>query len=261
MAGDGALLVKVLGSGTSHGVPMIACECAVCTSSDPHDRRTRPSVHLSFDGYGVLIDTSPELRLQCLACDVRRCDAVLFTHHHIDHIAGLDDLRRFNWLQNSTLPCYAHPDTIARLRQMFAYVFEHDPEYPSYKPRLELVPIDGPFELLGRTVVPIPLLHGRMPVLGFRIGRFAYCTDVSEIPPASWELLEGLDVLILDALRRRPHPTHFTLEQAVAAAERIGARRTYFTHVAHELPHAATNAELPPRMQLAHDGLIVRVDE
>ncbi len=253
--------VTVLGSGTSHGVPMIACDCAVCTSSDPRDRRTRPSVYLDFGARGILIDTSPELRLQCLACGVRRCDAVLYTHHHIDHIAGLDDLRRFNWLQeNATLPCFAREDTIARLRQMFAYVFEHDPEYPSYKPKLELVRIDGPFEVFGVRVTPLPLLHGKMPVLGFRIGRFAYCTDVSEIPPSSWELLEGLDVLILDALRRRAHPTHFSLDQAVEAARRIGAKRTYFTHIAHELPHAATNATLPAGMELAYDGLSFRVD-
>lgn len=249
----------MLGSGTSHGVPMIGCDCAVCTSVDPRDKRTRPSVYLRWNDGGVLIDTSPELRLQALACDVRRCDAVLYTHHHIDHIAGLDDLRRFNWIQKSKLPCYGSAETLARLRQMFAYVFDHDPEYQSHKPQIELSRIDGPLELLGRTVTPIPLLHGRMPVLGFRIGRFAYCTDVSEIPATSRPLLEGLDVLILDALRKRPHPTHFTLEQAVAAADRIGACRTFFTHIAHELGHAETNAELPAGMALAYDGLTIDV--
>ncbi len=249
------LRVTLLGSGTSHGVPMIGCDCAVCRSDDPRDRRSRPSAYLDFAGRGVLIDTAPELRLQCLACDIRRCDAVLYTHHHIDHVAGLDDLRRFNWLQKESLPCYGRPETLARLRQMFAYVFEHDREYPSYKPRIDLRAIDGPFEVCGVRVTPVPLLHGRMPVLGFRVGRFAYCTDVSEIPDASWPLLEGLDALVLGALRRRPHPTHFTIDQAVAAARRIGARRTYFTHIAHELGHAETNAGLPEGMALGHDGL------
>ncbi|MFO0973486.1 MAG: MBL fold metallo-hydrolase [Phycisphaerae bacterium] len=249
------LHVTVLGSGTSHGVPMIACDCAVCRSDDPRDRRMRTSVYLAYEGRGVLIDTAPELRLQCLACDVRRCDAVLYTHAHIDHIAGLDDLRRFNWLQNASLPLFADAATAARLRQMFAYVFDDDPDYPSHKPQLELRPIAGPFELFGRTITPVPLLHGALPVLGFRAGRFAYCTDVSEIPAGSWPLLADLDVLILDALRRRPHPTHFTLDQAVEVARRIGARQTYFTHIAHELPHAETNAALPANMALAHDGL------
>lgn len=184
-------------------------------------------------------------------------DAVLYTHHHIDHLAGLDDLRRFNWLQEAAIPCYGQPATLDRLRMIFSYVFEDDPEYPSAKPRLELREIDGPLTLEGRTITPIPLLHGRMPVLGFRVGDFAYCTDVSEIPKESWGLLLGLDVLILDALRKRPHPTHFNLEQAVDHARRIGARRTYFTHIAHELPHEATNRELPQGMALSHDGLVI----
>jgi phosphoribosyl 1,2-cyclic phosphate phosphodiesterase len=231
----------------------------VCTSADPHDRRTRPSIHIEYDGRGILVDAAPELRLQCVACGIRRCDSVLFTHHHIDHIAGLDDIRRFNWLQSETIPVYGQPVTLERLRQMFAYVFEHDPEYPSYKPKLDLRTIDGPLTLWERTILPVPLLHGRMPVLGFRVGRFAYCTDVSEIPTGSWPLLDGLDVLILDALRRRPHPTHFNLDQAVEAAKRIGARQTYFTHIAHELGHAETNAALPPGMALAYDGLVITV--
>lgn len=251
--------ITVLGSGTSHGVPMIACDCPVCTSSDPADHRSRPSIYIEYAGRGILVDTAPELRLQCLACDVRRCDAVLYTHHHIDHIAGLDDLRRFNWLQNAILPVFASADTAVRLREMFSYVFDHDPEYPSHKPQLDLREIAGPIDLFGRTIVPVPLLHGRMPVLGFRIGGFAYCTDVSEIPPQSWPLLAGLDVLILDALRHRPHPTHLTLAQAVDVAQRLAPRQTFFTHIAHELPHAATNAALPVGMALAHDGLRIQV--
>ncbi len=254
-----ALTITVLGSGTSHGVPMIACDCAVCTSSDPRDRRTRPSILIQYDSTTLLVDTSPELRLQCLANNVRRVDAVLYTHHHIDHLAGLDDLRRFNWLQKGPIPCYGQAATLERLRTMFAYVFEHDPEYPSAKPQLELRTIDGAISIGGRTITPIPLLHGKLPVMGFRAGDFAYCTDVSEIPAESWPLLKELDVLILDALRKRPHPTHFNLDQAVDHARRIGARRTYFTHMAHELPHEETNRELPEGMALSHDGLVIQI--
>lgn len=236
---------------------MIACDCPVCASDDPRDKRTRPSILIEYEGTSLLVDTSPELRLQCLANDVRRVDAVLYTHHHIDHIAGLDDLRRFNWVQDRALPCHGQPETLERLRAMFSYAFEDDPEYPSSKPRLNLVPIDGPFEIGGRLITPIPLLHGGMSVLGFRVGSFAYCTDVSEIPPASWPLLGGLDVLILDALRKRPHPTHFNLEQAVDHARRIGAGKTFFTHIAHELGHEATNRELPRGMALACDTQVL----
>lgn len=255
-----ALRVTVLGSGTSHGVPMIACTCEVCTSSDPRDHRTRPSIMISFDDACLLVDTSPELRLQCLANRVARVDAVLYTHHHIDHVAGLDDLRRFNWIQDQAIPCYGQAATLERLRSMFAYVFDPDMEYPSAIPRLSLTEIRGPFEFAGRTITPIPLLHGSMPVLGFRVGDFAYCTDVSTIPDESWPLLAGLDTLILDALRKRPHPTHFNLEQAVDHARRIGARRTWFTHIAHELPHEETNRALPPGMALAHDGLVIETN-
>ena len=194
---------------------------------------------------------------------MRRCathwrgDAVLYTHHHIDHVAGLDDLHRFNWVQDQALPCYGQAETLERLRNMFPYVFEQDADYPSAKPRLALHEINGPFEIGGRTITPIPLLHGTLPVLGFRVGNFAYCTDVGKIPESSWPLLEGLDVLVLDALRKRPHPTHFNLDQAVEHAQRIGAKRTFFTHIAHELPHAETNRELPAGMALAHDGLVI----
>jgi len=242
---------------------MIACDCAVCLSADPRDKRTRPSVYMQCDGPAgrtcLLVDTSPELRLQCLACDVRRVDAVLFTHHHIDHVAGLDDLRRFNWIQSQVLPCYGQGETLERLRSMFSYVFEADSDYPSAIPQLELREILGPFDIGGVRITPVPLLHGSLPVLGFRVGDFAYCTDVNQIPAASVKLLGGLDVLILDALRRRPHPTHFNLDEAVEQARRIGARQTFFTHIAHELGHEATNRELPAGMALAYDGQVIRL--
>ena len=254
------LRVSILGSGTSHGVPMIGCACAVCTSADPRDRRNRPSIAVDYGDRVFLIDTGPELRLQSIACGLQRVDAVLFTHHHADHVAGLDDLRRFNWLMQTALPCYGRADTLAVIRRMFRYAFEDDPDYPSHKPDLHLVPVaEGPLELFGRTIVPIPLLHGSLPVLGYRFGRVAYCTDCNAIPERSLELLRDLDVLILDALRRRPHPTHFNLEQAIVMAQRIGARRTLFTHIAHELHHATVSAELPAGMELAYDGQILEV--
>lgn len=258
----GPIKITCLGTGTSHGVPMIGCDCAVCTSDDPRDRRSRASILIEFDEQVVLVDTGPELRLQCVANNVNRLNAVLYTHHHADHVTGLDDLRRFNWIMGQPLKCYGMPVTLNALRQMFPYVFEDDPDYPSHKPLLELIPIgDAPFELLGRTIVPIPLLHGALPVLGFRVGRFAYCTDCSVIPESSRDKLTDLDVLILDALRPRPHPTHLSLEQAVEMARRIGARKTFFTHIAHAMGHAETNATLPESMALAYDGQVIHVGQ
>ncbi len=248
--------LTILGSGTSHGVPMIACDCDVCKSADVCDQRTRTSALFQFDGRAVLVDTPPELRLQCLREDVRRVDGVLYTHEHADHVVGLDDLRRFCETGGDPLRVYGHERTLSRLTAMFDYAFHHDPTYPSAKPRLQATGIDGPFTLFGQTIIPIPYEHGRLTVYGYRIGNVAYCPDCGRIPEATRPLLAGLEVLVLDALRRRPHATHLNLEQAVAEARRIGARRTYFTHIAHELGHAATNAELPAGMALAYDGLV-----
>jgi phosphoribosyl 1,2-cyclic phosphate phosphodiesterase len=255
-----SLRLTILGSGTSHGIPMIACDCPVCTSPDPRDRRTRTSALVSFDGRHVLIDTAPELRLQCLAAGVTRVDALLFTHAHADHVVGLDDVRRFNHLARPVLPAYASAATLDTLRRMFDYAFQDDPDYPSAKPRLEARVVTGPFDLFGRRVTPLPYPHGPTEVLGYRIGNIAYCPDCSGIPDEIRPQLASLDVLVLDALRRRPHPTHFNLEQALAEARRIGARRTYFTHIAHELGHAAASTELPPGVELAWDGLICESD-
>ena len=253
---DAGIQVICLGTGTSHGIPMIGCDCPVCRSNDPRDRRLRPSIAVCWSDRIVLVDTTPELRLQCVANDIRRVDAVLFTHHHADHIAGLDDLRRFNWTMGAQVDLYGMPDTLDRIREMFIYAFQDNPDYPSHKPDLRLVPIENqPFELLGLTVTPIPLMHGPLPVYGYRFGRFAYCTDCNHIPDSSLALLTGLDVLMLDAVRLRPHTTHFNLEQAVEMAKRIAAKRTYFTHIAHEIKHASVNAGLPKGMELAYDGL------
>lgn len=250
------LRLTILGSGTSHGIPMIGCSCAVCRSSDPRDRRNRTSALFSYNGSQILIDTPPELRLQCVTNGVRRVDAILYTHFHADHITGLDDVRCFNGLQGGAITLYGDAATLDHIRRIFAYAFEEDPDYPSAKPELETAVIDGPLRLGGCEILPIPLKHGALPVYGYRIGAMAYCTDCNFIPEDSRELLRELDVLILDACRIRPHPTHFNLDQAVAEALRIGAKRTYFTHIAHEIKHAETNARLPEGMALAFDGLV-----
>ncbi len=252
----GTVEVVVLGSGTSHGVPMIGCHCPVCTSSDPRDKRTRPSIFVNWDGVRILVDAAPELRLQCLANGIETAHAVLLTHHHADHVTGLDDVRRFNWINKRPMPCYGTTRTLEAIRRMYAYAFEAAADSPHSRPELELRAIDRePFAVGPRTVVPVPLLHGTMPVLGFRFGRFAYCTDCSAVPEPSLSLLAGVEVLILDALRPAPHPTHFSLQQAVEMARRIAAKRTYFTHMAHQLGHVDTNKGLPAGMELAYDGL------
>lgn len=249
--------LTILGSGTSHGIPMIGCTCAVCTSDDPRDRRTRTAAVFSFDGRRVLVDTPPELRLQCVANGIDHIDAICFTHAHADHIVGLDDVRRFNDLGGTALPIYGDADTLTRITTMFAYAFRDDPDYPSHKPTLLATVLDGPLRIGAQEIVPIPYWHGPTRVLGYRVGRIAYCPDCNHLPAEARALLTGLDVLVLDGLRRRPHPTHFNLEQAVAVAHEIGARQTYFTHIAHELKHAETCAELPAGMSLAYDGLEV----
>jgi len=244
-----------LGTGTSAGVPMIGCHCEVCSSTDPHDHRTRPSVVISYPGSRVLIDTTPELRLQCIANGVDQIDAVVYTHGHADHVMGLDDLRRFNAIRGGPLDLWADEKTHKTLVQCFGYAFrEPDPDLKVFRPHLKPRTIGGPFRIGNQTWTPVPLLHGNMPVLGFRVGNIAYCTDVSQIPQESFELLHGLDLLVLDGLQREKHATHFSLDEAVEAAHRIGAKQTRFTHIAHRLSHAATNRALPPTMQLAHDG-------
>jgi phosphoribosyl 1,2-cyclic phosphate phosphodiesterase len=252
--------VLFLGTGTSHGVPMIGCDCAVCRSSDPRDNRLRPSILIETDdGLSVLIDTGPDLRTQALRFGVRRVDAICYTHAHADHIMGLDDVRRFNAMAGRPMPVFGDQATLDDLRRAFAYAFKGGAIPGGGIPRLELWPIAGPFCLGRQEVTPVPILHGGRTILGFRFGRFAYLTDCSAVPDASMTRLGGLDVLVLDALRPQSHPTHMTLAQAVAVARRVGATRTYFTHMAHDLPHAATCAALPEAMALAYDGLRLEV--
>jgi phosphoribosyl 1,2-cyclic phosphate phosphodiesterase len=241
---------------------MIGCDCGVCRSDDPRDTRLRPSIYVECnDGTRVLVDTTPDLRQQALRHGIRRVDAVLFTHAHADHLMGLDEVRRFNILMGGPIPIFGDARTLANLRRTFAYVFEADAPKGGGVPDLRLWTIGGRFCVGREEVVPIPIQHGRWQILGFRWGGFAYLTDCNGIPEASMPLLDGLEVLVLDALRHRPHPTHFTLAQATAMARRIGARQTYFTHIAHELGHAATSAALPSGMRLAHDGLTLEFDE
>ncbi len=238
---------------------MIGCDCEVCRSSDPRDTRFRSSIFVELnDGLRVLVDTTPDLRSQALRAGLSQVDAILLTHSHADHVMGLDEVRRFNVISGRGMPVYGQPTSLDDLRRMFGYVFRSDAPRGGGVPHLQLWPIAGPFCLGRQEVVPVPVTHGPWQVLGFRIGTFAYLTDCNGIPPASMTMLEGVETVVLDALRRKPHPTHFTLEQAVAAARRINASRTYFTHIAHDLGHAAVSAELPPGMALAYDGL--RID-
>jgi phosphoribosyl 1,2-cyclic phosphate phosphodiesterase len=250
--------VTFLGTGTSTGVPVLTCDCSVCTSSDPRDKRLRPSILLEWENASVLVDTGTDLREQGLRHDLRRVDAVLYTHAHADHILGLDELRLFNWRQRGPVPVYGSAATLAMIRKTFWYVFE-EVQIGGGKPAITPIEIAAPFDLLGRRIVPVPIFHGTLPILGYRIGTFAYLTDASRIPDESYPLLEGLDVLVLNALRRSPHPTHFHLEQAIDEAKRIGAKRTLFTHMAHETSHADLTRLLPGGVEIAYDGLVLDV--
>ena len=254
------LEITLLGTGTSTGVPRIACDCAVCTSTDPRNRRLRAGVRIDvLDDDGgrrgtVLVDTSPDLRQQALTHDIRRVDAVLFTHAHADHVYGLDDVRVFNFIQRRPIPLYGSAATLAAVKRSFGYVWE-DGQQGGGKPLLELVPVAAPFEVLGRTVEPLPVRHGDLEVTAYRVGRFALVTDVSVVPEETMARLADLDLLVLGALRYRRHPTHLSIAEAVEVARRVGARRTVLTHLAHEVDASAPELELPPGVELAWDGM------
>ncbi len=257
--------VTLLGTGTSVGVPIIGCSCRVCRSTDARDHRTRCACHIDIDGLHLIIDTGPDFRRQALREAINRVDAVLFTHHHADHIVGLDDLRPYFFENTHPMPCFARSNTAAVLRRMFPYIFENDGSY-LLAPKLELREVEAPFEVASRyeprppvPVAPIEVFHGKMPLYGYRLGRFAYLTDTSHIPEPSYAQLDGLDVLVLDALRRTTHPTHFSIEEAVAAARRIGARQTYLIHMTHSVLHAEEDALLPDGIALGYDGLSFEV--
>jgi phosphoribosyl 1,2-cyclic phosphate phosphodiesterase len=258
-----SLSIRVLGSGTSSGVPTIGCSCAVCHSADPRDTRLRPSILIRHREPGgavrnILIDTTPDFRAQMLTAQIDRLDAILYTHGHADHILGMDDVRPFNYRQG-TIPIYATPETFATIRRVFTYAFEVK-DRGTHVPQLAVNLIDeAPFEVFGLRFEPIPVMHGRDKIYGFRFGNAAYLTDHSDIPEASIAKLKNLDVLFLDALRHKAHPTHSTLAASVETALRIKAQRTFFTHMCHDIPHAATEATLPPGIHLAYDGLEIEV--
>jgi phosphoribosyl 1,2-cyclic phosphate phosphodiesterase len=252
----------LLGTGTSVGVPMIGCGCAVCRSENPRNKRTRCSAVLGLPGGNLLIDTSPDVRVQLLREQIGIVHAVLYTHEHADHVFGLDDLRMMQFYLGGPVPLYCEPPVEDRIRKSFDYAFSADTHtHAGAVPQLAFHRIGlEPFDILGAKVVPIRMKHGRrFEVLGFRFGNVAYCTDVNAIPPESMERLAGLDVLILDALRPHGHATHFSLEQAMEVVLTLGPRQTYFTHMSHELEHEATNASLPPGMALAYDGLRIEL--
>jgi phosphoribosyl 1,2-cyclic phosphate phosphodiesterase len=248
----------LLGTGTSHGVPVIGCHCHVCESTNPRNNRTRTGVAVRTPQGTFLIDTSPELRMQLLREKIDLIEAVLYTHGHADHLFGLDDLRLFGYRLERPVAIYCEENVETQIRTSFSYAFA--PPSPELHhgaiPLLEFHRIGlEPFEVLGQKIQPIRLIHGRLPVLGFRIGNVAFCTDVSFIPDESWPLLQGLDVLVIDALRDEPHATHFGIPQALATVERVKPKKTYLTHVSHYLDYESTNARLPAGVELSYDSL------
>jgi len=256
-----------LGTGTSAGIPVIACDCEVCTSENPKDKRLRCSVCIGFiDEAGkdrvVLIDASPDLRQQVIKEKLNRCDAILFTHNHVDHTFGLDDVRLFNVSMQKPIDIYAERHTLDHLARVFQHVFEsHKNVNDSFVANLvpNEISVGKPINLYGVEFIPIRLLHGRLPIVGFVITtpevKIAYCTDVSSIPPETWPYLEGLDTLVLDMLRFRHHPTHLNLDQAIEIAQQVEAKQTYFIHMTHCIGHEEVDASLPSNIHLAYDGL------
>jgi phosphoribosyl 1,2-cyclic phosphate phosphodiesterase len=254
-----AARLTVMGSGTSVGVPTIGCPCEVCRSSDPRDKRLRPSIALEWNGRCLVVDTGPDFRQQAIRHALPRIDAVLYTHAHADHILGLDDLRPFNFHQHEIIPIFSAAPTLETIQRVFEYIF-HDGPSQSSRPRIQPTLFDTePFAAAGLHVQPIPLLHGKGPCHGFRFGRFAYLTDHSEVPESSLPLLQDLDVLFLDALRFKTHPTHSTVEQSLRTVEILRPRQTWFTHVSHDISHARDEASLPESVRFAYDGLVLDV--
>lgn len=249
------MIVTFLGTGTSTGVPVIGCHCPVCTSPVEKNQRLRQSALIEASGKRFIIDTTPDLRLQLLRHPIPRLDFILFTHSHSDHLMGLDDIRPFNFRQREPIHAFANAPTAKAIRRAFSYIW-NDSQLGGGKPQLELVEVDGPFRHDGVDIIPIPVLHGDWTILGYRIGPFAYITDTNGIPDESMALLEGVDTLALDGLRPSPpHPTHFTINEAIEASRRIGARTTYLIHLTHDIDHDEFEKTLPAGIKLAYDGM------
>ncbi|HHT90045.1 MAG: MBL fold metallo-hydrolase [Bacillota bacterium] len=250
--------ITFLGTGTSHGVPVITCGCAVCQSRNPKNKRTRSSLWIRNQDTDLLIDTATEFRLQALKAKIQKVDGVLYTHCHADHVFGFDDLRVFSKLTGRSIPIYGNEPTISELREVFSYVFRKT-QVGGGKPQVETIVVEEPFRVQNLLVQPIPVFHGTLPIFGYRLGQLAYITDCSYIPPSSLDLLLGLDTLILGVIRHEPHPTHMHMEQALDLASKLGAKRTYFTHISHLLEHEEISQMLPEGISLAYDGLTVRI--
>jgi phosphoribosyl 1,2-cyclic phosphate phosphodiesterase len=256
------LRVTILGSGTSSGVPVIGCQCATCISTDPRDKRMRTSVMIERGDKRVIIDTSNDFRMQMLAYNVRSADAIVFTHHHYDHISGFDDIRAFNYVTRKPMECYATEETFSNLKKFFAYAFQTSAPQGGGVPQtiLHTVQPGEKFSVAGMEITSIPLKHGTLDVMGYRVGNIAYCTDCNAIPESSYALMEGLEYLVIDALRYTKHPTHFTVDEAIEVAQRINAKHTYFTHIAHEIKHEEAEKKLPEGIKIAYDGLVMESD-
>lgn len=251
--------IKILGSGTSTGVPVVGCSCDVCCSTEPRNQRSRCSALLSWDGYQILIDSSPDLRQQCLVNGVTRVDAVLYTHNHADHVHGIDDLRVLNGTPEQPLPVYGSRPLIQHLTSHFGYAFESQQQV-GFRPRLKGVVIDDKAALFGRTVQSIRMLHGDEPVLGYRVDDMAYLTDCSDIPETAVRQLQGLRVLVIDGLRFRNHPTHFSVSQAIAVAQKLKAERVVLTHLSHDIDYTVHQHLLPSSVEFAYDGLTITLN-
>ncbi|TLD43121.1 MAG: Metal-dependent hydrolase of the beta-lactamase superfamily I [Candidatus Jettenia ecosi] len=251
--------VTFLGTGTSHGIPMIACNCKVCTSDNPKNKRMRTSVLVHSNSSNILIDAPPELRLQCIKNNVTKLDAVLITHAHADHIFGLDDIRRFNIVQHMDMPIYGAASTLDTIRNVFSYVFNGERDSGGFKPRFSLNVIHDRVKIGNLSVAPVEAIHGDGQVTGYRFEKFAYITDVNKIPAESLEKLRGLDVLVLGALRYIPHAKHFSIEQALSVVEKLRPHKAYFTHMCHDIEHEEANRKLPAGVEFAFDGLVIEV--
>lgn len=252
----GNMRVTMLGTGTSHGVPVIACGCAVCRSPDPRNARTRASAVVQVDGVTLLLDTATEMRLQVLRQGIERVDAVLYTHYHADHVSGLDDLKAFNGVLGGALPCFGNAATEASFRERYAYALAGTPWIGAI-PHITFTIVEEPFDLMGVRLTPVPMRHGRIMACGWRVRDFAYLTDTNGFPPESMRLLEGLELMVIDALRYRPHPTHLSIDEALEVIDELRPKRALLTHLNHEVEHDTLSAALPAGVEVAYDGLTI----